>query len=105
MRKLMNDKNANFDIIMPKEEESDRKNIKELKMYVENPKKWMKNHSLSKKGAFLLCLALYCMERRGNSCTIRVFFLKKRDLVFYLTILSTFYSLLKRSTWVLTLKV
>ena len=27
----MNDKNANFDIIMPKEEESDRKNIKGTK--------------------------------------------------------------------------
>ena len=28
MRKLMNDKNASFDIIMSKEEESDSKNIK-----------------------------------------------------------------------------
>ena len=64
----------------------------------------MKNHGLSKKGAFLLCSALYCMERRGNSCTIKVFFLKKRDLVFNLTILSIFYSLFKRSTQVLTPK-
>ena len=73
-------------------------------MYMENPKKWMKNHGLSKKWIFLLCSVLYCMERRGHSCTIRLFFLKKRDLVFYFTILSTFYSLLKRLTWVLTQK-
>ena len=31
-------------------------------MCVENPKKWMKNHSLSKKESFLFYLALYCME-------------------------------------------
>ena len=30
---------------------------------------------------------------------------QKRDPVFYLTFLSTFYSLFKRSTWVLSLKV
>jgi len=50
------------------------------------------------------------MKRRGNSCTIRVFFLKRETLFsiflsyLYLPILSTFYSLLKRSTWVLTIK-
>ena len=43
-------------------------------MYVENPKKRMKNHG------FLLCSALYYMERRGNSYTIRVFFFQKETL-------------------------
>ena len=28
-------------------------------MYMENPKKWMKNHGLSKKESFLLYSALY----------------------------------------------
>ena len=56
---------------------------------------------------FLLCSALYYVGKKGISCTIRVFFLKERPcfLPFYLPILSTFYSLLKRSTWVLTLKI
>ena len=73
-------------------------------MYVKNPEKGMKNHGLSKNGIFLLYSALYYVGKRGHSYTIRVFFLKKRDLVFNLTILSTFYSLFKRSTQVLTPK-
>ena len=47
-------------------------------MYVENPKKGMKNHSLGKNGMFLFCSALYYVGKRGNSCTIKAFFLKKR---------------------------
>ena len=47
-------------------------------MYVENPKKGMKNHSLSKNGMFLLRSDLYYVRKRGHSCTIRVFFFKKR---------------------------
>jgi len=53
----------------------------------------------------LVLFSFVLYGKRGNSCTIKMFFLRKRDLVFYLTILSTFYSLLTRSTWVLTLKV
>ena len=64
MRKLMSDKNASFDIIMSGEEESDYKNVKWNKMSIENPRKGMKNHSLSMKESFLLCSALYCMEKR-----------------------------------------
>ena len=47
-------------------------------MYVENPRKGMKNHGLSKNGMFLLCSALYYGGKSGNSCTIRVFFPKER---------------------------
>ena len=43
-------------------------------MYVENPKKRMKNHG------FLLCSALYYMERRDNSYTIRVFFFQRETI-------------------------
>ena len=32
-------------------------------MYMENLKKGMKNHGLSKKESFLLYSALYCMEK------------------------------------------
>ena len=32
-------------------------------MYVENPRKGMKNHGLSKKESLLLYSALYCMEK------------------------------------------
>ena len=46
-------------------------------MYVETPRKWMKNHSWTKNGMFLLCSALYCVGKRGHSCIIRVFFLKE----------------------------
>ena len=45
---------------------------------MENNRKWMKNHGLSKNGMLLLCYALYYVGKRGNSCTIRVFFLKER---------------------------
>ena len=38
--------------------------------------KGMKNHSLS--GMFLLHSDLYYVRKRGNSCTIRVFFLEER---------------------------
>ena len=40
--------------------------------------KGMKNHSLSKNGMFLLHSDLYYVRKRGNSCIIRVFFLKER---------------------------
>ena len=45
---------------------------------MENPRKGMKNHGLSKNGMFLLCSNLYYVRKRGHSCTIRVFFLKER---------------------------
>ena len=47
-------------------------------MYVETPRKGMKNLGLSKNRMFLLCSALQYVGKRGNSCTIRVFFLKER---------------------------
>ena len=49
-------------------------------MYVENSKKGMKNHGLSKNETFLLYSALYYMKRRDNSCTTRVFFLNRETL-------------------------
>ena len=56
------------------------------KMYVENPRKWMKHHVLNKNGMFLLYSALHYVRKIGDSCTIRVFFLKERPcfLPFYL---------------------
>ena len=72
-------------------------------MYVENPRKGMKNHGLSTNGMFLLYSDLYYVWKIGHSCTINVFFLKERPC-FYLPILSTFHSLLYLSTSVLTLK-
>ena len=39
---------------LEKEEESDSKNMKGHKMYVENPREGIKNHSLSKNRMFLL---------------------------------------------------
>ena len=70
-------------------------------MYVENPSKWMKNHSLSKNGMFLLCSDLYYVKKRGFSCTIRVFLLKENPFLLSYQ-LSTLFSQI--STWVLTLK-
>ena len=32
-------------------------------MCVKNPTEWMNNHGLSKKESFLICSALYCMEK------------------------------------------
>ena len=46
-------------------------------MYVENPRKGIKNHGLSKNGMLLLYLALYYVGKRGISCAIRVFFFKE----------------------------
>ena len=45
---------------------------------MENSRKGMKNHGLSKNVMFLLYSNLYYMRKRGHSCTIRVFFLKER---------------------------
>ena len=59
MRKLMSDKNASFDIIMSREEESDCKNVKWTQDVREKPQERDENHGLSKKESFLLCLALY----------------------------------------------
>ena len=48
MKKLLCDKDASFDMTHVREEKSDSKNVKGHKMYVENARKRMKNHSLSK---------------------------------------------------------
>ena len=48
-------------------------------MYVENPRKGMKNHGLSTNGMFLLYSDLYYVWKIGHSCTINVFFLKERN--------------------------
>ena len=59
MRKLMNYKNASFDIIMSKEEESDSKNIKGTQDVRRKPQKMDEKPRLSKKESFLfiqLCI-------------------------------------------------
>ena len=73
MKKLLSDKDASFDMTYVREEESDSKSVEEHKMYIENPRKWIKkkNHGFEQEWNVL------------------------RDLVFYLPILSTFYSLLQ----------
>ena len=74
MKKLLSDKDASFDMTYVREEESDSKSVEEHKMYMENPRKWIKkkkNHGFEQEWNVL------------------------RDLVFYLPILSTFYSLLQ----------
>ena len=72
MKKLLSDKYASFDMIHVREEESDSKGVKGHKMYMENPRKWIeKNHGFEQELNVL------------------------RDLVFYIPILSTFYSLLQ----------
>ena len=63
MKKLLCDKDSSFDMTLEKEEESNSKNIKGHKMYVENSSKCMKNHGLSKNGTFLLCLDLYYVRK------------------------------------------
>ena len=45
-------------------------------MFMENPKKGMKNHNLSKNVLALLSFVLY--GKRGNPCTIRMSSLKER---------------------------
>ena len=47
-------------------------------MYVENPKKWMKNHSLSKRESLLLYYAFVLCGKKGISCTIRCSSSKER---------------------------
>ena len=75
MKKLLSDKDASFDMTYVREEESDSKSVEEHKMYIENPRKWIKK---KKKN--------HGFEQEWNVL---------RDLVFYLPILSTFYSLLQ----------
>ena len=50
---------------LEKDEESDSKNIKGREMYVKNPKKWIKNHGLSKNGMFLLCSNCIMYQKRS----------------------------------------
>ena len=49
-------------------------------MYVENHRKVMKNHDLSKRESALLYSALYMYGKRGIHCIIKIFFLKKETL-------------------------
>ena len=73
MKKLLSDKDFNFDITHVREEESDSK-VKGHKMYVENPRKAMKNHGLSKNGMFLLYSDLYYVGKKRsllyNKCVL-----------------------------------
>ena len=72
MKKLMSDRGTSFDITKVREGESDCKNGKvDTRCMWKTLTKWMKNHGLSKGWKTL---------RRGNSCTIRVFFLKRETL-------------------------
>ena len=57
MKKLLSDKDASFDMTYVREEESDSKSVEEHKMYIENPRKWIKKKKkktmdLSKNGMF-----------------------------------------------------
>ena len=81
MKKLRSDKNVSFDIQISREKESVYENPKWQWMYVENPKKGMKNHSSSKRESLLLFSALYYVGNKSISCTIRVFFLKRETLL------------------------
>ena len=76
MKKLLSDKDASFDMTYVREEESDSKSVEEHKMYMENPRKWIKKKKKKNHG----------FEQEWNVL---------RDLVFYLPILSTFYYLLQ----------
>lgn len=71
MKKLLGDKDANFNMTYVRKEESDRKNVKGHKMYVENPRKGvenprkgMKNNNFSKNGMFFLCSDLYYVRKK-----------------------------------------
>ena len=54
MKKLLSDKDASFDMTYVREVESDSKSVEEHKMYIENPRKWIKKKTmdLSKNGMF-----------------------------------------------------
>ena len=72
MKKLLSDKDASFDMTHVREGESDSKSVKGHKMYMENPRKGTKK--------------IHGFEQEWNVL---------RDLVFYFSILSTFYSFLQ----------
>ena len=72
---------------------------------MENPKKRMINHGLSKRKSLLLCSGFILYGKKGYLLYNKDVLPQKKDLVFYLTSLSTFYSFLKRSTSVLALIV
>ena len=65
MKKLLSDKYASLDMTYKKEEESDSKNVNGYKMYVENLRKEMKNHGLSKNEMFLLYSDCIMCEKRS----------------------------------------
>ena len=80
MKNLLSDKDTSFDMTKVREEESDSKNLKRIQDIRGKPQERdkKKNHGLSKNEMFLLCSAFYYVGKRGNSCTIRVFFFKER---------------------------
>ena len=105
MKKLLSGKHISFDMINVRKEESNSKNVKRTQDICGKPrneKPWFKQEL-----NVLALLSLVLCGKNGISCTIKVFFLKERlcFLPFYFPILSTFYYLLKKSTWVLTLKI
>ena len=71
MKKFMSDKGTSFDITKVREGESDCKNGKVDTRYM-----W----KTLRNGWKTMVWALYYMKRRDNSCTIRVFFLKRETL-------------------------
>ena len=80
MRNLISDKNANFDIIKSREAKIDCKNVKLTqdvceKSYEMDEKPWFKQERII---FALFSFVLY--GKRGNSCTIRIFFLKRETL-------------------------
>ena len=80
MRKLMSDKNASFDITKSREEESDRKNIKGTQDIRGKPQKRDEKPWFKQERIILALFSLVLYGKRGNPCTIRMFFLKRETL-------------------------
>ena len=80
MRKLMSDKNESFNIIMSKGEESESKNIKWTQDIRGKPQKSDEKPRFEQERIILALLSFVLYGKRGNPCTIRMFFLKRETL-------------------------
>ena len=77
MRKLVSEKNASFDITKSREEESDSKNVKGTQDVHGKPQKRDEKPRFEQERIILALFSFVLYGKRGNRCTIRMFFPKR----------------------------
>ena len=76
----MSDKNANFDIIKSREVKSDCKNVKLTQDVCEKSQEMDEKPWFKQERIIFALFSFVLYGKRGNSCTIRIFFLKRETL-------------------------